>query len=177
MAWVEKQVFSRFSGRVMTKLRRPLSLLSSFILIVGIVALIVRLVVPELKACADLLIAQLPLMAESAIDWLETSGLIEESGLTTISDADWEAAFQQVGTVVSSGVGSMMGTAIEAVTSVFTGAATVVIALIFSVYLLASKERLLGQVDSVLKRYLGQKVYDAMHYVLGVADGCFIVSL
>lgn len=173
MAWVEKQVFSRFSGRVMTKLRRPLSLLSSFILIVGIVALIIRLVVPELKACADLLIAQLPLMAESAIDWLETSGLIEESGLTTISDADWEAAFQQVGTVVSSGVGSMMGTAIEAVTSVFTGAATVVIALIFSVYLLASKERLLGQVDSVLKRYLGQKVYDAMHYVLGVADGCF----
>ena len=39
----------------------------------------------------------------------------------------------------------MMGTAIEAVTSVFTGVATAVIALIFSVYLLASKERLPGE--------------------------------
>ncbi len=67
----------------------------------------------------------------------------------------------------------MMGTAIEAVTSVFTGVATAVIALIFSVYLLASKERLLGQVDDVLKRYMSEKVFATTHYVLGVADECF----
>ena len=173
MSWVEARFLSRLKGSVMMRFKRPLSIIASFVLIIGIVALITRLVVPELKACADLLIAQLPIMADAALTWLESSGLGEESGLAAISDADWDAAFQQISTVVSSGFSNMMGTAIEAVTSVFTGVATAVIALIFSVYLLASKERLLGRVDDVLKRYMSEKVFATTHYVLGVADECF----
>ncbi len=173
MAYIERRYFANSANRFVNKSRRPVCLLASFVLIVGIVVLLGRLVVPELKACADLLIAKAPGMMDAIVSWLESTGNLPENGLALMTAEEWEAAIEQIGTMVSSGFGNVMGSAIDAVTSVFSGVATAAIALIFSVYLLASKERLIAQVDNMLKSYMPAVVYDKMRYVLSVFNDSF----
>lgn len=74
MAAVENRIFG-FMGRskrnAIRKMRRPLSLIITLLLALGLVALFLFIVIPELHDTVVLLVSKLPSYAESAALWIE----------------------------------------------------------------------------------------------------------
>ena len=173
MSFYEKHYFPKTGKAKIIKSRRPACMLASFLTLVIIVILLIKLIVPELIACVQLLIAQIPGAVNSLVEWLEIIDMVPEKLLAVLQNIDWKSKIEQIIHVLSTGVGNMMGTAIDMVSSVFSGIVTVLLALIFSIYLLTGKEKLGDQCNRLMKRYMKEGLYSKSCYVLSVINDCF----
>lgn len=173
MSFYEKYYFPKSSKAGVIKSRRPVCMLAAFISLVVVVALLVKLVVPELMACVELLIAQIPGAVSSVVDWLKSMDIVPEDMLASLQSIDWKSKVEQIIGVLTTGVGNVMGTAINMVSSVFSGIVTALFAFIFSIYLLTGKEKLGNQFDRLMNRYMKEKAYSKVKYVLSVLNDCF----
>ena len=173
MSFYERHYFPKTAKSGVIKSRRTVCMLAAFITLLVIAALLIKLVVPELLASIDLLLSQLPGVIRSFFTWLETSGIITEERLALLSDVDWRSKVEQVITVLATGAGNAVDTAVNLVSSVFSGIVTALFALIFSIYLLTGKEKLAGQFDRILHRYVKDRIYSRVKYVLSVLNECF----
>lgn len=163
------------------KFVRPVSLVLALISIVLLVFLIVRMIVPELLSCMQLLFRELPGVLQDAMQWLEdnlqiSSWLEGDNGLLSMdpnSLGDWQEWVTKLSSFLWSGLGGAMLTAAGIVSSVFSTTVTVVVGFIFALYLLAGKEKIGGQMTTLLRKYLPVKLIDKIFYVLHVFDGSF----
>lgn len=173
MSFYERHYFPKSQKKSVLKSRRPVCMLSSFITLILVIILLWKMVVPELVACVELLIAQVPGVINSVVDWLKSMNIVSEDLFAGLKTIDWGAKIQQIVSMLTSGVGNVMGSAITMVTSVFSSVVTALFALIFSIYLLIGKETLGNQVNMVMKRYMKESAYSKTTYVLSVLNDCF----
>ena len=173
MSFYEKHYFPKAKKSGLNKSRRPVCMLAAFLTLVVILILLIRLVVPELIASLELLAAKIPDVLRSFLDWLEKSEIVSENTIEPFRSVDWESKIEQIISALTTGVGNVMGAAINIVSSVFSGIVTALFAIIFSIYLLMGKERLGSQFDRLMKRYMKESVYSKIRYVLSVLNDCF----
>ena len=173
MSFYERHYFPKTKSIGLGKSRRPVCMLAAFATLVIIAFLLTKLVVPELISCVELLVAQIPGAVESLLEWLESKNIVAEDLLSSLKDVDWKAKTEQIIGVLTTGVGNVMGTAINIVSSVFSGVVTALFAFIFSVYLLTGKEKLGNQFDRVMKRYMKNRIYTKTKYILSVMNESF----
>lgn len=173
MSFYEKHYFPKAKKSGLNKSRRPVCMLAAFLTLVVILILLIRLVVPELIASLELLVAKIPDVLRSFLDWLEKSEIVSENTIEPFRSVDWESKIEQIISALTTGVGNVMGAAINIVSSVFSGIVTALFAIIFSIYLLMGKERLGSQFDRLMKRYMKESVYSKIRYVLSVLNDCF----
>lgn len=169
MTVYERWYFPHTDKARLIRSRRPLCMLAAFITVVAIVALIAILVVPQLADCLKLLVAEIPAAAEYIIEQLDKLDFVSDNLVNTLESIDWKSRLDQL----IAGIGSVMDVMMNTILSVFNGIVTTVFALIFSVYLLASKEQLSRQVDRLLYHGLRARFYDGVLYVLNVVNDCF----
>ena len=74
---------------------------------------------------------------------------------------------------MSSGLGGVVGFVAGTVSTVFSGAVTTLLSVIFTIYLLSGKDRLRAQCHRLMRFALRPKHYDRACYVLRVADDSF----
>lgn len=169
----------RRGAEALRKMIRPVSLVLALVSIVCIVVLVIRMIVPELVSCMQLLFRELPGVLDNTLQWLEDNLQIssylegENSLLTMESAGDWQEWLSKLTSVVWSGLGGAMMTAAGIVSSVFSTTVTVVVGFIFALYLLAGKEKIGGQMTLLLGKYLPVGLADRFYYVLHVFDDCF----
>ncbi|MBQ3133291.1 MAG: AI-2E family transporter [Clostridia bacterium] len=174
MSFYERHYFPKRADKpAVARSRRPVCLAAAFLTLVAIVAAVVWLVIPELVSCLKFLAAEIPpaltamLQNESLRSWLP------ENFLAQLATVDWESITKTAIDFFASGIGDAANTVVAAITSVFSGITTAFIGLIFSFYLLASKERLQGQCLRVMKHYLRPSWTEKLLYVLHVANENF----
>ena len=173
MSFYEKHYFPKAKKPALIKSRRPVCMLAAFITLVVIVVLLFRLVVPELVASVELLIAQIPGAINSVLAWLEETEILTGDLVDLLSGVDWKSKVEQVISVLTTGVGNVVGTAINLVSSVFSGIVTALFAVIFAIYLLTGKEKLGAQLDRLMVRYVKERVRKKIRYILSVLNDCF----
>lgn len=173
MSFYEKHYFPNTTNTGLIKSRRPICMLAAFISLVLVILLLGKMVVPELIACIELLITQIPDAIASLVDWLETTNLVPNDMLASLQTLDWKSKVEQILSVLTTGVGNIMGTAVNMVSSVFSGIVTALFAFIFSIYLLTGKEKLGNQSNRLMKRYMKKSVYSKTKYLLFVLNDCF----
>lgn len=173
MSFYEKHYFPKSQKKGVAKSRRLVCMLAAFITLLLVIVLLLKMVVPELMACVELLIARVPGEIASLLDWLESMDIVPADLLGPLQNVDWRSKIEQIISVLTTGVGNVLGTAVAMVSSVFSGVVTALFALIFSIYLLTGKETLGRQVDRVMKRYMKEKAYSRTRYVLSVLNDCF----
>ncbi|MBO5275083.1 MAG: AI-2E family transporter, partial [Clostridia bacterium] len=139
---------------------------------VAIIALIIGLVLPELVSCVKLLVAELPGYIEVVLIWLEDHGILSDENFKFLSEIDWKSRIGEIFNMLTSGMGSVVDTVFKTVTSVFSGIVTALLAIIFAVYLLISKDKLLSQTGRVLRHYLKSGIYDKLHYIFVTFEDC-----
>lgn len=173
MCFYEKRYFPKAKKNCLIKIRRPVCMLASFLTLAAIVFLLIWLVVPELIKSVELLVAQTPGAINSLLDWLEDKEIITEDLFASLHSVDWKEKLQQIISVLATGVGNVMDTALNLVSSLISGVVTVFLAVIFSIYLLAGKEKLGNQFDRLMKRRMKDGIYTKTKYILSVLNDCF----
>lgn len=160
------------------KAKRPVCMLLSFVTIGVVVYLLIYMILPELVAAFQVILSGVPGAVDSAVNWLQEN-LTEdmwkqvEGVLTQLSNMDWQSALQKVASVLMSGVSGAMGSIISILSSVFSTLVSVALALVFSVYLLAGKEKIGGQILRLMKCYLGEPLEEKVMYVVRTFHGSF----
>jgi len=147
--------------------------LAAFLSMVLVIVLLMKMVIPELMDCVELLLIQIPDMSDRIADFLKTMDIVPEDMIAGIQNTDWKSKIEQIISVLKTGVGNVMGTAVNMVSSVFSGIITIFFSFIFSIYLLTGKEKIAAQFDRLMKRYMKEKVYSKTRYVLAVVNDCF----
>lgn len=177
MSFYEKLYFPASTNARVTKSRRPVCMVAAMVTLVGVVALIVGLVLPELWACVNLLVSEVPAAIETAVDWVQTSGVLTSMGaeefLVSLENTDWQAKITQMAELVLEGVGGAAQAAVSTVSSLVGLVMNLVIGLIFAIYLLMGKERLGGQFSRLMHRYLPKCWDGKVRYVLTTLNDCF----
>lgn len=173
MTFYEAHYFPQSKASALIKSRRPVCMLAAFLTLSVLLTFIIKLVVPELVSCVKLLVGQVPSAIDDLLAWLETKNIVPENILDSLQTVDWRARAQQMISILTSGISSVMGAAVSAAFSVFSGAITALLALIFSIYLLMGKEKLGNQIHRLMLRYVKPGIYTKIRYVLSVLNDSF----
>ena len=173
MSFFERHYFPRSTKKFWVKSRRPVCMLAAFISLVVVVILLINLVMPELIASVELLLAQVPGVIKTFLGWLESKNIVPADLLAPLANIDWRSKLEQIFSVLTTGVGNILGTAVNVVSSVFSGIVTALFAVIFSIYLLTGKEKLGSQFDRLMQRYMKPKFYSKTRAVLSVMNDSF----
>lgn len=169
----EKIFFPKSKKKLVIKTRRGVCITLAFFSLVFVISVVTALVVPQLKSCISLLIDKVPIFYEAILAKLEEFHVFPEDIMNALAKIDWKEKSTQILTTVSSGIGSVMDVLVTTVSSLVSGVATFVLAVIFSAYLLYSKEKLGSQLRRIAERYMPLRIYKKISYVLSVAHDSF----
>ena len=173
MSFFERHILIKTKRRFLQKIRRPICMILAFLSIIAVIVAVVSLVFPQLVSCVKLIIAKLPGVMDNLMDSIEKIKIIPKDIIGVLSNINWKSRIDSLIGIVSSGAGNVFGVLVSTLASVFSGLTTAVVALIFSVYLLSSKNTLKHQFVKLFKRYLPEKIIQKIKYVLNVFDESF----
>lgn len=177
MSLYERHFFVGGSSRVLRASRRPICMLLAFASLLLIIGGVFLLIVPELLSCLQILAWEIPVAWNKGMHWIEDNmdatrwGQIES--FLGNSTWDWQGITKKALDFLVSGFGGMMGTMTTVITRTFSTLVTLLVAVIFAIYLLASKERLSGQIDRVASHYLKPVWYHRLCYIVKVLHNSF----
>lgn len=165
MSFLEKKIFENVKkeNKAARKLARPVSLLLTIVLVVGVIALVMIGVIPQLtKTMGSLMINITDFIPQIKI-WIrdffhdnrEIMKLVDQVQFNPDQAIRWGIS------LLGNGAGNMMNTTVSAVGSVVSGLATFFIAFSFACYVLFQKEKLHVQVRKVLFAFLPKQKADA----------------
>ncbi len=176
MSFYERHFFRNSQKKAVLKTRTGLCLVFAILTLLGIIALVLWLIIPQLVDCVRLLLAQIPVALERAAEWLVQTGIADEL-VTRITEwaegFDWQSRLEGIITAVLGGATDVVGVVAGVVTTAVSGIATAFITIIFAVYVLLGRKKLAGQLNRLMRRYLGEGLRGKIHYVLGVFNDCF----
>ena len=165
MSFLEKKIFENVKkeNKAARKLARPVSLLLTIVLVVGVIALVMIGVIPQLtKTMGSMMINITDFIPQIKI-WIrdffhdnrEIMKLVDQVQFKPDQAIRWGIS------LLGNGAGNMMNTTMSAVGSVVSGLATFFIAFSFACYVLFQKEKLHVQIRKVLFAFLPKQKADA----------------
>lgn len=173
---LEKIYFPKTKNKILIKSRRPVCILVSFLIIILVIALVLLMVIPEIVASATLIGREIPDAYRSLHAWLmEESAAIPQiqQWLPNFQDFDISDAMSKIVSVIISGTGGMLNSAFGFLTGFVGGVTNLVIAIIFAVYMLFNKERLLDQILRASEAYIKVKNKLWFRHVVETANRSF----
>ena len=178
MSVFERIYFPNTQNRFLNKSRRVVCILVSYLCLIGIIALIIGLIVPELTNCVKVLIAKIPPLMDQVSGMLqnnqEMSWFVKEFGTMTANGSiDWQSIVTKAADWMAGSLGGAMGLVGSVVTATFSTTFNIIMSIIFSVYLLAGKKKILSQIKLTAKAYLKTAIYEKIQYFLGVLNESF----
>ena len=169
----EKIYFPKSQKKAVLKTRRPICILLAVVALLAIVVLVGWLVIPEFTDAVILLFEKLPDAINSAIDWIDARHLLPENVLTYLDNVNWDSIFDEMIGMIKNYGGDALSFIISTVSSLFTWIVNIFVALIFAVYILLNKEKLLSQSNRLMNRFISEKWCHKIRYVLRVLNDCF----
>jgi len=173
MRFYERHYFPKKQKGFPVKSRRPVCMLGAFLTLVAIIVLVVSLIVPQLVSCVQLLLSAVPGLIEKLVAWAGSLNLFSEETFQILQEFDWKSRIGEIAKVLTSGVGDVMNVVLNIITSVISGTVTAFLSIIFSIYLLGSKDKIGSQIKRAGRRYLPQSLYRKGEYVVQVLDDAF----
>lgn len=155
--------------------RRIVSLLLTFLFVIGIIALVVMVVVPEMFRTVMSLQNSVPAFLDRAridlTDWFARYPEI----VTYINQnqVNWNDVMQKLAGFLSTGAGSLLSSTFSAAMSIVSGVAMFGIALVFAVYILLQKETLGRQMKKLIAACLPQQTADKLFWTAKLAEKTF----
>lgn len=181
MSVLENKIFG-FMGKskktFVRKMKRPVSLVSTIILMFGFIILLLFIIIPALKDSVELLVAKVPGYYESVVGWIDS--IIKEFGLDVSTEAlhnpqftinDIVAMVEKVFTFEATG--DILNTTFGVTSSVISGVANFALGFIIAIYILAEKEKIGKFTCRVLEAALPEKVTDKIYNVSSVAASSY----
>lgn len=162
-------------GKEESRLRRPLSLVLTLILVFGILVLVTFVVMPQLLGTLLSLQNSIPLFLAGVQEEAERL-FAQNPGIVTFINSiqiDWKSFLEGVISFLSNGAGTVLSSTVSAAVSIVSGVTTFGIALVFAVYILLQKEILSRQFKKLMEAFLPEKITKRLLKILGLANHTF----
>ena len=170
MAFWERHYFPGSKRPVVTATRRPVCLVLALAVIVGVVALVVTLVQGEVREAFSALgkgvSSALEALAASGADVAGLASLLPD-GFTSVEDIA-DQAFAYLG-----GTAGVVASAGRVGGTVAHFALDVVVAIVFALYVLIDKERVIGATQRLARLVLPERRYRQVEHAAITANECF----
>lgn len=151
MHFIENRLFRNEklkNNKAVQKLARPISLILTIVLLIGMIFLVVFIVAPELGhtivKAAETIQRSLPGLQEWAEDVFHNNKEIVK--WIKEFQVDWEQMVREGINFFKNGAGNVLDSTVSVAKSIISGVATFVISFIFACYILFQKEKLSRQV-------------------------------
>ena len=164
MSFLEKKIFENVKkkNKIVRKLKRPISLILTIVLVVGVIALVMFGVIPQLTRTMGTLVTSINDFIPQMQSWIgeffhnnqEIMNLVDQI------EFDPDQAIKWGINLLGNGAGNMMNTTMSAVGSIVSGVATFFIAFSFACYILFQKEKLHIQIRKVFFAFLPRQKAD-----------------
>ncbi len=183
MRFYEKKLFEKpriSAGKraVYEKIKRPVSLILSFLTLVLIITLVIITVIPQLVSTIRILTQEISVFMNRMLNGLEE--LLSENpeyqkqiSNIKIPEIDWQKILTAIIDFFKNGMGNIAVTTFSVTSSIATGTVNFFIALIFSFYILMQKEKLGDQLQRTVKAYTKPAVYEWIMKVAGLLNQNF----
>lgn len=159
MTFLEGKLFGKSKKeekRWALKIGRPFSLVITLVLIIGIVAIVFGVVVPELGNTILNLGKTLQEFIPEVQAWALKLFEENEDAVKWISgvELEWDVMLEKLMDFLKNGVGSVFGSTFAAAKSIISGVANFFIGLVFACYILLQKEKLGEQVKKLMYAFM-----------------------
>ena len=147
------RALTKWSSRWNAKLKRPVCLTLTMVLFLGIIFAIFFILIPRLEEAGSTLAANIPTyVAQVQTWWANLSGFAEEHGITLPELAlNADQVKDTVTGFLQEKGDSVVNTTLNITTSIVSAVVNMLLAMVFSVYLLAQKETLMAQSKRLLR--------------------------
>ncbi len=175
---LENKVFffwGKSKYKFVNKLKRPVCLILTYLLAIGIISLLVLVIIPDIIDTVLYVVKALPDFLKNAREWVVSVAAnfkIPESKIPTIS-FDFEATVKALQELLTNYSNTIVGGAADITTSVVGGVYDTVFSLIISVYILAEKERIGRFVKKVIDAFIPKKAAKTIYHVSALASDSF----
>ena len=164
MSFLEKKIFENVKkkNKIVRKLKRPISLILTIVLVVGVIALVMFGVIRQLTRTMGTLVTSIKDFIPHMQSWIgeffhnnhEIMNLVDQI------EFDPDQAIKWAISLLGNGAGNMMNTTMSAEGSIVSGVATFFIAFSFACYILFQKEKLHIQIRKVFFAFLPRQKAD-----------------
>lgn len=167
---LETKVFKfmdKSKRKFVTKLKRPICLVLTYLIALGIVSLLILVIIPDIIDTITYLAEKLPSFVVKARDWAENllqKFNLAQEGLPNI-EINWSAAAKAITDWLSGYSGKLVGDAVNITTSVFSGVFDTIFSFVISVYILAQKERIGGFVKRFINAFIPEKINRPIYHI------------
>lgn len=173
MSFYERHFFPRSRKAWVGKIRRPLCMVAAYISVLAGVTILFRLVLPELVAAIGILLDQLPDAITKTLAWIDAEVLTKYGVILEPASWDWKAGLEKALKLALDSLGGIMNSAIAVMSTVASTIVTTFICLVFSVYLLSGRDRLIRQCKKLMDTYLGRERTKKALHVLSTLNRAF----
>ena len=157
------------------KLKRPVCLTLTMVLFLGIIFAIFFILIPRLEEAGSTLAANIPTYVDQFQAWWKNLSDFADSHGVTLPELTLSA--EQVRDTITGFLqergDSVVNTTLNITSSIVGALVNILLALVFSLYMLAQKETLLAQSKRLLRRALPQKAADKLLAVLHLTNNAF----
>ena len=165
MSFLEKKIFGKIKegNKAGEKLARPISLLLTIILAVGVIILVMFGVIPQLTRTIASLMMSIANFIPQMQDWIREFSHNNQDIMKLVDQVQFNPnqAIKWGISILGSGAGNMMNTTMSAVGSIVSGFATFFIAFSFACYILFQKEKLYIQIRKIFFAFISRKKAEA----------------
>jgi len=149
-------IFKKTKGKFVKSIKRPLCLLISFAIIIGMIFVLFFLVIPEMGRTISIIADILPTYVQKVEVWLNQWVPQLENANISIPEIkiDWNKFGTMAADFLTKGSMSIINTTVGITSSIFSGILNIVLGIVFSIYILVQKENLSSQLKRVVFAFL-----------------------
>lgn len=165
------RLLNRRKGKWPEKLKRPLCLMLSILLVIGIILAIVLIILPELRDSVASLIEMIPSYADEVQRWWGSLAVFLDKYNIDLPEFDFNP--DKLIDILKDGGTALFNTTASVTASIVTAVMNFVIAFAFSIYVLAQKETLKRQCMKVLKAVMKPEKMQKLLDLLALTNKTF----
>lgn len=171
---VENKLFKKLNeknGKVWKKIKRPTSLITTFIIIIALIAFILGLLIPQLKNTATIFTENFDSYKKESIKILDKIGIDDKD--IKVLNKNIEKIKGEVTSYVGDNKQEIVQTTFGVASSVVGTITSLVLGIVFAIYILLKKEDLARQSRKVLKAYLPEKKEKRIREIANLSNKTF----
>lgn len=173
MSRYEKWYFPKSQKAFFVKTRRPICLIAALITLAAVFGLLIWLIVPELVECVRFLVSEIPPAIEKLLQTPWVARVLPKDWVAALTAIDWMEYFSKFVNLAGDGLSSAVSTVVAVVANVVSGVVTVFLSVVFSLYILFSKERLQRHFLRIGRGYLKDSWFQKIRHAIKTLDQCF----
>lgn len=172
MGFFETHLWAKTKNKLLQKMRKPLAYIISLVVIIGILAGVIWLVIPEL-------VEAITVIVQAILDFILKLSVMSKEEIMelpfgkTLLNIDWDKILDTLQTWLKEQSGTLVNTAFGTIGSLVGSVFDLFISFVFSVYILFSKEKLKAQASRLIRAWLPKNFGEWFIHASAVASANF----